>query len=172
MNTIGEKSMLVRKAHENDASQIIAVMKDAEQSGLMLYAPDERNIDTASLSKLINMINNMATSGFFIAQDQDEILGYLLLKGETLSRTSHRALIAVGVHSNSRGKGVGTYLFEYMIEWAKQANIHRLELTVIEHNEQAINLYKKMGFEIEGEKRDSLLIDGQYVNELYMSKLL
>jgi RimJ/RimL family protein N-acetyltransferase len=40
------------------------------------------------------------------------------------------------------------------------------------HNIAGIALYKKMGFEIEGTKRDSLLINGEYVDEYYMSKLL
>ena len=31
---------------------------------------------------------------------------------------------------------------------------------------------KKMGFEIEGTKRDSLRVDGVYVDEYYMAKLL
>ncbi|MER1957938.1 MAG: GNAT family N-acetyltransferase [Solibacillus sp.] len=43
-----------------------------------------------------------------------------------------------------------------MIHWAKQQQLHRLELTVIEHNHQAIHLYRKMGFKEEGIKRDSL----------------
>lgn len=171
MNIIGDK-IIIRKANKSDTSQILAVMKDAERSGFMLFAPDERNLAPASLSNLIKSINQSATSGFFIAEHEDEILGYLLLKAETLSRTSHRAQIAVGVHSKSRGKGVGTALFDYMIQWAINSQLHRLELTVIEHNEQAVHLYKKMGFEVEGVKRNSLLIDGQYVNELYMAKLL
>lgn len=49
--------------------------------------------------------------------------------------------------------------------------VHRLELTVMENNESGVALYKKMGFDIEGMKRDSLY-DGQYINEYYMSKLL
>ena len=164
--------MQVRKANENDAKEIISVMMDAEASGFMLYGPGERQIESASLSKFINSINNAAKSGFFIAEENEEILGYLMLKSENLMRTSHRASMAIGVHSKSRGKGVGTQLFEYVSNWAKQVDLHRLELTVIEHNEQAIHLYKKMGFELEGIKRDSLLINNQYVNELYMSKLL
>ncbi|MEK4385597.1 GNAT family N-acetyltransferase [Solibacillus sp. FSL W7-1464] len=171
MNTVGEK-IIIRKADESDTPQILAVMKDAEQSGFMLFAPGERNMAPASLSKLITSINQSPTSGFFIAEHEDEISGYLLLKTETLSRTSHRAQIAVGVQSKSRGKGVGTALFDYMIQRAKETQLHRLELTVIEHNEQAVHLYKKMGFEVEGVKRDSLLVDGHFVNELYMSLLL
>jgi RimJ/RimL family protein N-acetyltransferase len=40
------------------------------------------------------------------------------------------------------------------------------------HNERAIRLYKKMGFEIEGTKKHSLLISGSYVDEYYMAKLI
>jgi len=57
-------------------------------------------------------------------------------------------------------------------EWAQQHHIHRLELTVMAHNNAGVALYKKQGFEIEGTKRHSLLINGQYVDEFYMSKLL
>ena len=59
-----------------------------------------------------------------------------------------------------------------MIHWAKQQQLQRLELTVIEHNHQAIHLYRKMSFKEEGIKRDSLWIDGQFVNEIYMRLLL
>ncbi|WP_341323594.1 GNAT family N-acetyltransferase [Solibacillus sp. FSL H8-0523] len=165
--------MLVRKAiGKEDALKIISVMTNAENSGFMLFAPGERRMEEDSICKFINSINNAPKSGIFIAVEEEEILGYLMIKGENLSRTSHRASIAIGVHSNSRGIGVGTILFEYIINWAKQEQIHRLELTVIENNVQAIHLYKKMGFEIEGIKKDSLQINDSYVNELYMSKLL
>lgn len=164
--------MFVRKAIDKDAGKIISVIVDAEDSGFMLFAPGERRMEEASLIKFINSINNAPKSGFFIALENEEILGYLMVKSQNLSRTSHRASLAIGVHSNSRGKGVGTTLFEYITNWARQEHIHRLGLTVIENNEQAIHLYKKMGFEVEGVKKDSLQINDSYVNELYMSKLL
>jgi len=40
------------------------------------------------------------------------------------------------------------------------------------HNIRAIALYENCGFEREGLKRHSLRIDGTYVDEYYMSKLL
>ena len=164
--------MNVRNALEKDAEQLVTVMKDAEDSGYMLFAPGERQMEPAAMIKFINAINNAPHSGFFIAEESEEIFGYLLVKGDNLSRTSHRAMIAIGVHSNSRGKGVGTKLFEHVIRWAHDQQLHRLELTVIENNEQAVHLYKKIGFEVEGVKKDSLFINGTYVNEFYMAKLL
>lgn len=43
---------------------------------------------------------------------------------------------------------------------------------MLAHNHRAIALYSKVGFRFEGTKRDSLLVDGLYVDEYYMAKLL
>lgn len=39
------------------------------------------------------------------------------------------------------------------------------------YNENAVNLYKKVGFKIEGIKEKSSIVDGQYVDEYYMAKI-
>ena len=39
-------------------------------------------------------------------------------------------------------------------------------------NEAGVALYRKSGFEIDGTKRNSLMIDGTFYDEYYMSKLL
>jgi RimJ/RimL family protein N-acetyltransferase len=56
--------------------------------------------------------------------------------------------------------------------WAHRHRVHRLELTVMAHNAAAVALYEKAGFVIEGTRRHSMLIDGSYVDEYYMAKLL
>lgn len=87
-------------------------------------------------------------------------------------RMRHSAYIVTGIVKNYIGHGIGTKLFVELENWCKLNDIHRLELTVMCHNFVAVALYKKMGFEIEGIKKHSLLIDGQYVDEYYMAKLL
>lgn len=164
--------MNIRQATEQDAAAIISVMQDAENSGFMLFNPGERNLLPEKFSPFLERFNVDERSAFFVAEENDQILGYLMLKTENLSRTSHRAAIAIGVHSTARGKGIGTKLFEEMEIFARNANIHRLELTVIAKNASAVHLYKKMGFEVEGTKRDSLYINDQYEDEYFMSKLL
>ncbi|WP_443089171.1 GNAT family N-acetyltransferase [Xylophilus sp.] len=57
-------------------------------------------------------------------------------------------------------------------QWAAQAGIRRLELTVVASNRRAIALYERAGFAREGVRRQSLFIDGGYVNELHMALLL
>jgi RimJ/RimL family protein N-acetyltransferase len=59
-----------------------------------------------------------------------------------------------------------------MEKWAAENGVKRLELSVMTHNERGIALYKKMGFEIEGIKKASIFVNGVYVDEYLMSKIL
>lgn len=162
----------IRKAESHDADQIVQVIKNAENSGYMMFNPGERQISSESFAKFIDVLSAKEKSGVFIACEEHQVLGYLIVQNENPQRVSHRAYIVVGVHSDSRGTGVGTALFSHVITWAKSVGLHRLELTVIAENASAVTLYQKMGFEIEGVKRDSLFINDGYVNEYYMAKLL
>ena len=63
-------------------------------------------------------------------------------------------------------------LFARLLLWATEQGLSRVELTVLCHNTAAIALYQKYGFEIEGTKRHSLLIDRTYMDEYYMGLLL
>ena len=161
-----------RKATASDASQIVAVMKDAEASGFMLFDPGERKLTAEQFEKYIEAINNKHNAAIFVATEEEKILGYIIVQGETPKRIAHRAYIVIGVHSTSRGKGVSTALFAHAERWAKEVGIQRLELTVIKHNEAAYHLYEKMGFKVEGVKQKSLKINGEYVDEYYMAKMI
>ena len=162
----------IRKGTNSDAEQIVRVIKNAEESGYMLFDPGERKVTPESFAKFIDATNEHEKSGIFVAEENGQILGYMFVQNEKPKRILHRAYIVVGIHSDSRGKGIGKALFIHMMDWAKKVHLHRLDLTVIAKNDAAVALYKKMGFEIEGLKRDSLLINNEYVDEYYMSKLI
>ncbi|MFJ7734268.1 GNAT family N-acetyltransferase [Lysinibacillus sp. NPDC097231] len=164
--------MLIREAKIEDAQQIITVMKNAEDSNFMLFGPGERQLETKQFAVFIENISNNNHSAFFIAEIEKNVVGYLIVQGNNPSRIAHRANIVVGIHSDFRGRKIGTALFCHLDDWAKEKGIHRLELTVMVNNAVGVALYKKMGFEIEGTKRYSLYVDSEYIDEYYMSKLL
>ena len=164
--------MLIREARREDAEGIIAVMRNAEESNFMLFGPGERKLEPKQFAIFIDKICNKFNSALFIAEIEHKIVGYLIVQGDTPSRIAHRAYIVIGIHSDFRGRGIGTALFTKLDDWAKDKGIHRLELTVMVDNTVGVALYKKMGFEIEGTKRHSLCVNGSYVDEYYMSKLL
>ncbi|MGY3186073.1 N-acetyltransferase family protein [Lysinibacillus sp. TE18511] len=164
--------MFIREAKIEDAEQIVAVIKNAEESNFMLFAPGERQLEAEQFTRFIENIYKNNHSALFIAEIDQTVVGYLIVQGSTPSRLSHRAYIVVGIHSDFRGRKIGTALFGHLDNWAKEKGMHRLELTVMVNNIAGIALYKKMGFEVEGTKRHSLYVDGEYMDEYYMSKLL
>lgn len=87
-------------------------------------------------------------------------------------RTRQKVHILVRILQAFTRRGIGTALFSELDKRTKESGAHRLELTVMARNELALALYKKMGFVIEGTCKDSLLIDGNYVDEYYMAKIL
>ena len=59
-----------------------------------------------------------------------------------------------GRRRRTGAQGVGTALLEQAVEWARAAGVRKLELHVFPHNEPAIALYEKFGFEREGYRRE------------------
>ena len=57
-------------------------------------------------------------------------------------------------------------------EWARGKGLVQLELTVECLNVNAVKLYEKCGFQIEGIREKSMKVDGEFVDEYYMAKLL
>ena len=164
--------LLMRAAEPDDAKQLVNLIEQVESSGFMLFEPGERKISDEQMKNRIDSVKEEKFSTILIAEDTGVIVGYLFAIGGNPTRTKHSVYIAIGVAESKRGRGIGAKLFEALEEWAKKQSIHRLELTVMTYNAAGIALYKKVGFEIEGTKRNSLLIDGKYVDEYYMSKLL
>ena len=164
--------MRIRQAIRNDSEQIIAVMTNAEASNFMLFGPGERKLQPEQFAQYIDKVHDSHHSALFVAEIDEKVVAYLIVQGNEPTRIAHRAYLVIGIHSDYRGRKIGTALFSHVENWAKENSIHRLELTVMENNEAGIALYKKMGFDIEGTKRDSLYVDEQYINEYYMSKLL
>jgi ribosomal protein S18 acetylase RimI-like enzyme len=70
------------------------------------------------------------------------------------------------------GYGIGKNLMKETISWADANGIKKIVLNgVVETNEKAIELYKRLGFEIEGlMKNDRILSDGKYYNTYMLGR--
>ena len=108
----------------------------------------------------------------YVALYQDEVIGNLGLEVCVNPRRRHVASLGMGVKDNFAGKGVGSALLQTAIDLCDNwINIKRIELTVYTDNEQAINLYKKFGFQIEGESAAFAFRDGEYVAAYHMARI-
>jgi len=138
----------------------------------MLMEPGERKLTTEQQRKQLEQIEKQSNSTIFVVEKEEELVGFLLVRGGIARRTKHSGYIVVGLLKEYCGRGLGTKLFERLEEWARVHDILRLELSVVTQNEVGLSLYKKMGFEIEGTKHNSLIIDNKFFHEHFMAKLL
>lgn len=165
--------MLIREIKIEDAEKLNSLIKDVEaKSDFMLMKAGERTTTPDELRKQIERICQQNNSTIFVAENDRVLAGYLFAIGGSTVRTMHSAYIVIGLAERHRGQGIGTALFQQLDEWAKKKRISRLELTAVTENQAGVALYKKSGFEIEGTKRNSLIINGTFYDEYYMSKLL
>jgi RimJ/RimL family protein N-acetyltransferase len=164
--------MIIRQIHVNDAEGFVELSKKIDESGFMLYEPGERKTTIEQQRKSIGRILSEKKSIFFVAEVENKLVGFIAALGGDLKRNRHSAYLVLGVLEYYQGQGIATKLFNKVFEWAKEVEVARLELTVIKDNTKAFNLYRKMGFVLEGEKVHSLIINGQPVNEYYLYKLL
>ncbi|WP_404406974.1 GNAT family N-acetyltransferase [Jeotgalibacillus malaysiensis] len=165
--------MIIREIETKDAENFRLLIQQVEsQSEFMMMESGERQTTSEQQLRQIESLKKQANSTVLVAEDEDQLTGYMFAIGGSVRRNSHAAYLVIGILPEYRGQGVGTQLFQQLEKWAAAHGIARLELTVVTENEAGLALYKKQGFEVEGTKRQSLKINGSLVDEYYMSKLL
>ena len=163
--------MKIRRCEINDADNMLKMLLELDkETEYMLFEADERPNDINRVKAMINQSINVDNL-LLIATEDDNIIGFLSAQRGIIRKIKHTAYIVVGIREKFRGKGIGKKLFCELDLWAKENNISRLELTVMCPNSMAKQLYEKNGFEVEGTKRNSIFMNGKYIDEYYMSKI-
>jgi RimJ/RimL family protein N-acetyltransferase len=165
--------MSIRAIRESDGEQFLLLCKRLdEETQFMMLEPSERTTTIEEQTHRIRSVLSQDNQMIFVVEHEDQLVGFLGAFGGTYHRNQHCAQIVIGIRRDFTDQGIGRRLFEALEKWAIDHKLHRLELTVMSHNERAIRLYQKMGFKSEGIKQDSLLVNGKYVDEYYMAKIL
>lgn len=74
--------------------------------------------------------------------------------------------------SSARRKGVGSSgIYLTLLEGFNRLDLYKIWLTVHEHNHPALNLYRKLGFHLEGRLRDEFWLNGKRIDTLYFGML-
>ena len=164
---------IVRQIRETDAAPFLELCRKLdEETRFMMLEPGERSTSVEEQSRQIKGVLLTDNQTILVAEAGGGLVGYVAAYGGDFRRNRHCAQVITGVLQAFSGRGVGTRLFMELEQWARRNGVHRLELTVMAHNDRAVRLYRKMGYEVEGGRRDSLLVNGSYVDEYYMGKLL
>lgn len=160
--------MKIREIDKGEVRMYFECLKKIDQeTKFMMFEPDERQFDENLITSYLTNKDDLFIGAF----SEHEIVGILSAKRGSFRRIRHSAYIVIGIRQAFQRQGIGSKLFDKLDEWARKNQLKRLELTVEVSNTPAINLYEKQGFSIEGIKRKTMLVDGEFVDEYMMAKL-
>ena len=96
-------------------------------------------------------IYNKDDNKLFVSIIDNNIVGYIFVKLQSIdSIDSNKELLidALYIEEEYRNKGIATSLINKVKEYSKDNNIKYISINVLYKNEDAMNLYNKLGFGI------------------------
>jgi len=133
-------------------------------------------VTSERIGKIHSFINGLTDNQHvFVAEIEEsgekKVVGIVGLTVNNSARIRHSGSIGINVSKDYQGNGIGKDLLNKVIDLADNwLMLVRLELNVLEDNERAINLYKSMGFVIEGTKKYAIIKQGKYADEYIMAR--
>ncbi|GGJ47751.1 GNAT family N-acetyltransferase [Streptomyces brasiliensis] len=115
-----------------------------------------------------------AVDDVLVAELERRIVGYIRLGHPTrLAVNAHvHQIQGLAVADEARGRGVARALLRAVADEARRRGARRLTLRVLGHNTPARKLYESEGFAVEGVLPEEFLIDGAYVDDVFMGRFL
>ncbi|WP_307402845.1 GNAT family N-acetyltransferase [Paenibacillus anaericanus] len=169
---VKELNYRIRSAVFEDAKTLseLRVQIDGETEN-MDRESGEAFIDASGFEEIITADIENPKNLFIVAVIENRIVGFARCEGSNLKRVLHKVEFGVCVVKEFWGYSIGKNLLRESISWADAIGIKKMILKVLETNGNAIELYKKHGFEIEGVlKHDKLLADGRFYNTIVMGR--
>ena len=139
--------MQIRRAELRDCTRLLELIQELAD---FEKAPDEVTVS----------LEQFQSSGFgenpvwwaFVVEENNNILGFALYYIRYSTWKGQRMYLEdIIVTEDARGKGVGTLLFNQLIEEAKEKKFKGIVWQVLDWNEPAINFYKKFGADFDPE---------------------
>ncbi|PYH40712.1 GNAT family N-acetyltransferase [Aspergillus saccharolyticus JOP 1030-1] len=100
-------------------------------------------------------------------------IGIISLRKEGGDYAHHRGTsITLDIARPYRNQGYGSEAIHWVLHWAFQrAGLHRVEIQALSYNEGAVRLYERLGFRVEGRRREAFWHDGKWHDDLVFGML-
>ena len=168
------RTALFRSPNAGDAEQMLEyLMLTAGETPYLIRYPEECTETLEQEAAFLQKMNDSPIDMMIVCVIDGKLAGNCRLALHGRIKTRHRAGVAIALVKEFWELGIGTAMFEEMIHVAKGHGITQLELEVIDGNDRAMGLYRKMGFEIAATKPKAIrLKDGTLLDEHIMIKTL
>jgi GNAT superfamily N-acetyltransferase len=138
--------MQIRAFKEDDWAQVWAIFSDVVRAGeTFTYDPGGSERDARG-------VWIKAPPGLtVVAVEGDRVLGTAHMETNRPGPGSHVSTASFMVAADARGRGVGTALCEFALDWARERGYAGMQFNAVaESNHTAVDLYKRLGFDVVG----------------------
>ncbi|WP_349410648.1 GNAT family N-acetyltransferase [Pseudalkalibacillus sp. SCS-8] len=156
----------IRPADIRDAEQIISAAESIVSTRSFIQKEETRSLEEEkAFITDMKLSNNM----YSVVEAEGKIVGIARVMRGELEMKRHCGVFRTWVTEDAQGKGIGTKIMAYTLDWGRKENLHKIWLTVFSNNPIASKLYERYGFVYEGTQKDQLCIKGEFEDEIYMA---
>ena len=161
-------NVIIRKAKEDDAAEILRVVKRVMSE--VDYFPSTSEEFDFTVEQEEEFIKNIEL--FLVAEVDGRIVGSSTLIRGNYGKIRHTAMFGITILQEFTGLGIGSMIVDEVLNYSRENGIEKIDLEVFEDNLPGMNLYKKFGFIVEGRKNKNIKVDGKYKDTILMTRLL
>jgi putative acetyltransferase len=160
--------MVHRLAQDSDCDAIYELYMEQSANPFLTYD----FMDKQEFSGIFQQL--LSTDSVFVTELNEDVIATYRLVPKTYRQAHTVYLGSFTIKKEHQGKGLGSEVLNHIKAFALEKNKTRIELTVDINNPAAIALYKKSGFLVEGQIRNSYRRSdtGEYYDEYLMSVIL
>ncbi len=160
----------IRQARENDLTGLVGAIREALAD--KTYIEGETLADIVESENVLLRHNDLMKRVFFVATVHGDVVGWTHINSPELEKLEHTAELTVGVINEYRGHGIGSKLLDRGVDWALDHDYEKLYNSVPSSNEDAIEFLESRGWDTEAVRKKHYRINGEYVDEVMMAKIL
>lgn len=176
------RSVLIRRAAPADAAQLLELERAVVAAGHgVVKVLADLPVDAQAMQPHVDdWVHRHPSAGIrLVAVLDGRVMADATAERLRPTLVNHVAVLALQVHPEAQGQGLGRLVLEGLLAWAQDASgprlpaITRLELYVRADNRRAQNLYRSVGFQLEGVRRSLVRgADGTFHDDCVMGLLL
>ncbi len=160
----------VRPAEPRDAPELkeLGDAVAAEPEGWLATLNGWRSVGDER--RYLRALKRYPHAAVFVAEAEDgRVIGRLSISRDQHPASRHVADLGLMVDASHRRRGIGRALLAEAVEWAREAEVRKLELHVFPWNEAAIALYEDFGFVREGYRKNQYRRGDELVDAILMA---
>lgn len=163
--------LTIRPAVPEDAEKILVYMNQVGgESDYLTFGKDECKLTVEQERQFVESIQKLPSSVMLLGLIDETIISISSINTPSKPRLAHNADLAISVCKDYWDFGVGTYVMQELINFAKSTKtISVVSLSVVSENQRAIHLYEKFSFSQYGLFEKWMKVNDHYMDAVLMN---